>query len=81
MMPSHAPPLRVGGKDPKVLAAAAVTQLAGGGGSGVDGSTQLSVREVKEKREGEREGRAASARVDANVFPRDDERASVLLTR
>ena len=56
-MPSHAPPLRVGGKDPKVLAADAVTQLAsgGGGGSGVDGSAQLSVREVKEKREGERE--------------------------
>ena len=40
----------MGGKDPKVLAAA-VTQLA----SGLDGSTQLSVREVKEKREGERE--------------------------
>ena len=57
--------LRVGGKDPKVLATAAVTQLAGGGGgggSGVDGSTQLSVREVKEKREGERGERARGVR-------------------
>ena len=45
-------------------AAAAVTQLAGGGGGGggVDGSRQLSVREVKEKREGGRGRGVGSAR-------------------